>query len=65
MGGLPVRPRCTARRSRPRRARGFAEDDVRVLGAALAEALERVHAAGMVHGGISADAVLVAGDGPG
>ncbi|MEU5103360.1 PQQ-binding-like beta-propeller repeat protein [Streptomyces sp. NPDC021354] len=43
---------------------GLAEPGVRALGAALAEALERVHSAGMVHGGISADAVLVAGDGP-
>ncbi|MEU5642023.1 PQQ-binding-like beta-propeller repeat protein [Streptomyces milbemycinicus] len=58
---VPAVPLTEVVRAAPR---GFAEDDVRALGAALAEALERVHAAGMVHGGISADAVLVAGDGP-
>ncbi|MDX3229283.1 PQQ-binding-like beta-propeller repeat protein [Streptomyces sp. ME19-01-6] len=58
---VPAVPLVEAVRAAPR---GLAEDDVRALGAALAEALERVHSAAMVHGGISADAVLVAGDGP-
>lgn len=58
---VPAVPLAEVVRAAPR---GLAEDGVRALGAALAEALERVHAAGMVHGGISADAVLVAGDGP-
>ncbi|MFI5807547.1 PQQ-binding-like beta-propeller repeat protein [Streptomyces sp. NPDC051561] len=37
---------------------------VRVLGAALAETLARVHATGAVHQGLAADTVLLAADGP-
>ncbi|MCX5200678.1 PQQ-binding-like beta-propeller repeat protein [Streptomyces sp. NBC_00237] len=40
------------------------ERAVRVLGAALAEALTRVHSTGAVHQGLSADTVLLAADGP-
>ncbi|OMI33023.1 serine/threonine protein kinase, partial [Streptomyces sparsogenes DSM 40356] len=58
---VPAVPLADVVRAAPR---GLPEAGVRALGGALAEALERVHAAGMVHGGISADAVLVAGDGP-
>ncbi|MEU9797048.1 PQQ-binding-like beta-propeller repeat protein [Streptomyces sparsogenes] len=58
---VPAVPLADVVRAAPR---GLPEAGVRALGAALAEALERVHGAGMVHGGISADAVLVAGDGP-